>query len=61
MLWWQGRKVGGIVVAAGATMAVATIIGTILRVMGPPATLVGLAGSATSVVWGWRARRKLQA
>ena len=35
----------------------ATVIGGVLRVMGPPAVLLGLVGSGAALWWAWRQRR----
>lgn len=58
-LWARGAHARGIVVAASATMAAATIAATLLRVMGPPATLVGCLGVLTALTWAWRRRTAL--
>ena len=56
-LWARGAPARGIVVAASTAMAAATIGATLLRVMGPPATLMGCIGVLTALTWAWRGRR----
>lgn len=56
MLWLRGRSVRGIVLRAALLMAAATIAATVLRVMGPPATLTGMLGVLVALAWYWRTR-----
>jgi len=39
---------------AGLIMVAATIAATALGVMGPPATIVGLASALTALAWSWK-------
>ena len=57
MLWLRGHRVRSIVLAAALLMFSATLGATALRVMGPPATLMGMIGVIVVVVWFWRTRR----
>lgn len=58
-LWGRGSGAAAtttwVRVAAGA-LFIATLVGTLLRVMGPPAILLGLLGVAASVWWSWHYR-----
>ena len=56
MLWLRGRSVRQIVLRAALFMAAATIAASVLRVMGPPATLVGMIGVLVAIAWYWRTR-----
>ena len=56
LLWWRGQSMRRTALVAALIMAAATIAATILRVMGPPATLMGLIGAIVVVVWFWRTR-----
>ena len=56
MLWLRGVRVRGIVLLAAILMSAATIAATMLRVMGPPATLMGMLGVLVVVAWYWRTR-----
>jgi hypothetical protein len=56
MLWLRGRSVRGIVLLAAIFMFAATVGATVLRVMGPPATLIGMIGVLVAVAWYWRTR-----
>jgi hypothetical protein len=56
MLWFRGRSVRGMVLLAALFMFAATIAATALRVMGPPATLMGMIGVLVAVAWYWRTR-----
>jgi hypothetical protein len=42
------------VMLAGLMMAAATIAATALGVMGPPATIVGIASALTTLAWSWK-------
>jgi hypothetical protein len=54
LLWWRGQSVCRLVMLAGLIMAAATIAGTALGVMGPPATIVGIASALTALAWSWK-------
>jgi hypothetical protein len=54
LLWWRGPGVRRLVMLAGLIMATATIAATALGVMGPPATIVGLASALTALAWSWK-------
>ena len=54
LLWWRGPSVRRLVMLAGLIMAAATIAATALGVMGPPATIVGLASALTALAWSWK-------
>ena len=56
LLWLRGVRVRQIVLVAALLMASATIAATVLRVMGPPATLMGMIGALVVVFWFWRTR-----
>jgi hypothetical protein len=56
LLWLYGQRVRNIVVLSAVVMAAATVAATMLGVMGPPATLVGMIGVIAVVVWFWRTR-----
>jgi hypothetical protein len=57
LLWRRGAAARGIVLTAGLAMAAATIGATVLRVMGPPATLMGIIGALVAIGWALKARR----
>jgi hypothetical protein len=54
LLWWRGQSVRRLVMLAGLIMVAATIAATALAVMGPPATIVGLASALTALAWSWK-------
>ena len=54
LLWLRGPSVRRLVMLAGLIMAAATIAATALRVMGPPATIVGMASALTALAWSWK-------
>ena len=54
LLWWRGPGVRRLVMLAGLIMVAATIAATALGVMGPPATIVGLASALTALAWSWK-------
>jgi hypothetical protein len=54
LLWWRGPGVRRLVMLAGLIMAAATIAATALGVMGPPATIVGIASALTALAWSWK-------
>ena len=54
LLWWRGPGVRRMVMLAGLIMAAATIAATALGVMGPPATIVGIASALTALAWSWK-------
>lgn len=56
LLWLRGVRVRQIVLVAAILMASATIGATVLKVMGPPATLMGMIGALVVVFWFWRTR-----
>lgn len=56
LLWLYGQRVRKIVVLSAIVMAAATVAATMLHVMGPPATLMGMIGVIAVVVWFWRTR-----
>lgn len=51
MLWIRGLRVRQTVLFAALFMAAATIAATVLEVMGPPATLMGMLGVVVVLVW----------
>jgi hypothetical protein len=55
-LWTRGLQARRMVVAASLAMAAATLGATLLRVMGPPATLLGFLGVLTAFTWAGRRR-----
>ena len=56
MLWLRGHSVRRIVLLAALGMCAATIAATVLRVMGPPATLMGMIGVLVALAWYCRTR-----
>ena len=56
MLWVRGQRVRRTVLLSALLMASATIAATVLKVMGPPATLMGMIGSLVAIGWYWRTR-----
>ena len=56
LLWLRGVRVRQIVLVAALLMASATIAATVLKVMGPPATLMGMIGALVVIFWFWRTR-----
>jgi hypothetical protein len=56
LLWFRGAGIKRLVVLAGLVMATATVAATALGIMGPPATLTGLAGALVALGWAWKAR-----
>ena len=56
LLWLRGQRARSIVVLSAVIMAAATVAATMLHVMGPPATLMGMIGVIADVVWFWRTR-----
>ena len=56
LLWFRGPGVRRLVMLAGLLMATATIAATALGIMGPPATLTGLAGALAALAWSWKTR-----
>lgn len=56
LLWFRGPSVRRLVLLAGLIMATATIAATALKIMGPPATLTGLAGALVALGWAWKTR-----
>jgi hypothetical protein len=56
MLWLRGHAARALVLVGACAMASATIAATLLRVMGPPATILGLAAALTAAGWAWRSR-----
>ena len=56
LLWFRGPSVRRLVLLAGFVMATATIAATALAVMGPPATITGLAGALAAIGWAWKTR-----
>jgi hypothetical protein len=54
LLWWRGPSVRRLVMLAALIMAAATIAATALGVMGPPATIVGIASALTALAWSWK-------
>jgi hypothetical protein len=59
LLWRRGSGARRVVLIAALVMAIATVAATALRVMGIPATLVGLISSL--VVAGWTLRSRAMA
>lgn len=57
LLWLRGVRARQIVLVAAILMASATIGATVLKVMGVPATLMGMIGALVVVFWFWRTRR----
>lgn len=57
LLWLRGLRMRSTVLVAALLMCSATIAATALRVMGPPATLMGMIGVLVVVGWFWRTRR----
>ena len=55
-LWLRGLRARRMVLVAALLFASATIAATALRVMGPPATLMGMIGALVVVGWFWRTR-----
>ena len=55
-LWLRGPRIHWLVLFAGLVMATATIAATALRVMGPPATLVGMTSALAAIGWSWKNR-----
>jgi len=55
ILWWRGPSVRRLVMLAGFVMVAATSAATALGVMGPPATLVGMASALIALAWSWKA------
>ena len=51
LLWLRGPGIRRLVVLAALVMAAATIAATVLRVMGPPATILGMAGALGALGW----------
>jgi len=56
MLWLRGVRVRRTVLFAALVMCTATIAATVLHVMGPPATLMGMIGVLVVIGWYWRNR-----
>lgn len=56
LLWRRGAAARGVVLTAALAMAAATIAATALRVMGIPATLMGLSGALLAIGWAWKSR-----
>jgi len=56
LLWRRGRDARRIVMMAGLAMAAATIGATVLAVMGPPATLLGMIGALVAIGWAFKSR-----
>lgn len=56
LLLLRGLRVRRTVLLAALLMAAATIAATMLQVMGPPATLLGMIGVVAALVWYWRTR-----
>ena len=59
LLWLRGVRVRQLVLVAALLMASATIAATVLKVMGVPATLMGMIGALMVVFWFWRSRRQV--
>ena len=55
-LWRHGSAAAAWVLVAAGALVTATIAGAALRVMGPPAILLGLIGTAAGVWWTRRHR-----
>ena len=55
LLWRRGPSVRRLVMLAAFVMIAATSAATALGVMGPPATLVGMASALTALAWSWKA------
>lgn len=55
LLWRRGPGVRRLVMLAALIMAAATIAGTALGIMGPPATIVGMVSALTALAWSWKA------
>jgi len=53
-LWRRGRRARGVVMAAALVMLTATAGATALRVMGPPAALIGVLSSIAALTYAWR-------
>ena len=51
LLWRRGLKTRTVVRNASVALLAATVVTTAMRVMGPPAMLLGLIGSLTPLVW----------
>jgi hypothetical protein len=56
LLWLRGRNVRRTVLLAAFFLATATTVATVLQVMGPPATLIGMIGGLVVAAWYWRTR-----
>ena len=56
VLLLRGPGIRGLVLLAGLLMAIATIAATALRVMGPPATIVGMTSALAAIAWSWKNR-----
>jgi hypothetical protein len=56
-LWRRGAGARDAVRHAALGLLAATAVGAALRVMGPPAILLGLVGSGAALGWAWRQRR----
>ena len=56
LLWRRGSGARRVVLIAALVLAIATVAATALRVMGPPATLVGMLSSIGVAAWTWRSR-----
>ena len=55
-LWRRGHAVRHLVLIAACAMASATIAATLLGVMGPPGTIVGMTGALAAAGWALRSR-----
>lgn len=55
-LWRRGHAVRHLVLIAACAMASATIAATLVGVMGPPATMVGMIGAVAAAGWALRSR-----
>ena len=56
LLWRRGSDAKRIAVAAAIVMLSATVAATALHVMGPPAALMGVIISLTTIGYAWKAR-----
>ncbi len=55
-LWRHGLAARQFVVVAAVALLSGTAFATAFDVMGPPATIIGLAGALPPLVWAWRLR-----
>ena len=55
LLWRHHARARPLAVVEGWTTLAATIAATAMDVMGPPATIVGVLGAITPLIWNWKA------